>query len=371
MENRWFSDGSGNKIAFDRLPAQNAGNMFGITVIEGKQLTGLHYFPVSAAQQVLIIQPSAAGSTEQLAALLKSQYSPSDGIYFSNDGSNWSSTPLDGVAAWENAALIFLPGKGQDTTLEGFMNVIARLRAPGGCPWDQKQTHASLRAYLLEETYEALDGLDRNDLGALKEELGDLILQIALHAQIAHEKDEFNISDVLAGINQKIVFRHPHVFGDWVAENEKQVIQNWETLKGQEREADSSNGEKGLLDGVPATYPALAQAQALQERAARVGFDWKELAPVLDKITEELEEIRNAGTDEEKAKETGDLLFAVVNFIRWQKIDAETVLRQTNSKFRKRFAYIERAAKSTGKSVNQMTLEEMDALWEQAKQYDD
>jgi len=239
------------------------------------------------------------------------------------------------------------------------------------CPWDKKQTHTSLRPYLLEETYEALDALDRSDWNALKEELGDLLLQIALHAQIAYESKEFCMADVLSGINQKIVFRHPHVFKDWKVDGETQVVQNWEALKVQEREGNGNGKESGLLDGVPSSYPALAQAQAIQERAARVGFDWKEIAPVLEKVQEELEEIRTARNDKERADEFGYLLFALVNLIRWNKIDAESVLRQTNRKIRKRFAFLESSAREEGRQLNTMTLEEMDVLWEKAKQFDD
>ncbi len=246
------------------------------------------------------------------------------------------------------------------------------MRAPeDGCPWDKKQTHSSLRTYLLEETYEALDALDKNDIAGLKEELGDILLQILLHAQIAAEAGEFTMADVITSINRKIVYRHPHVFKDWVVDGEKDVIQNWESLKGQERLKNGDENKKGMLDGVPNSFPALAQAQAIQDRAARVGFDWPDIAPVMDKVLEELEEVRSAPTDEERAKELGDLLFAIVNLIRWYKVDSESALRLTNLKFRKRFAYIEEQARRSGKEMQKMTLAEMDEFWEQAKEFDD
>jgi tetrapyrrole methylase family protein/MazG family protein len=361
-------DGIDYQVDLRNLPDPIRNEIQEIVITNGNQLEGLASFPYSPANPILILNPSAAGAIEFLVTLLGGTYSATTSLYYSSDGNKWNSVTIADFDIWEGASAVLLPGQGQETSLEGFLNVIARLRAPDGCPWDRKQTHNSLRTYLLEETYEALDTLDRNDMKGLKEELGDLLLQIALHAQIALENGEFSMADIVRGINEKIVFRHPHVFKDWVAKDEKQVIQNWETLKEQERD---TNGGKGLLDGVPNSYPALAQAQALQERAARVGFDWKEIAPVLVKIGEELEEIRKAQTEDERARETGDLLFALVNFIRWQKIDAESVLRQTNAKFRKRFAYIEKNAKSTGKQLQKMTLEEMDVLWEQAKNYDD
>lgn len=251
------------------------------------------------------------------------------------------------------------------------MEVIAHLRAPDGCPWDKKQTHVSLRPYLLEETYEALDALDKSDLVGLREELGDLFLQIALHSEIASENGTFRITDVLRGINQKIVSRHPHVFGTTLLENETQVVQNWEKIKEMERAENGSEKPGGLLDGIPVILPSLTQAQSIQERAARVGFDWPEITPVLQKVYEELDEVITARNDEDRAKELGDLLFAVVNLVRWHKVDAESALRQTNTKFRKRFAYIEQQAKTSGRELQKMTLEEMDVLWEAAKEFDD
>jgi tetrapyrrole methylase family protein / MazG family protein len=285
---------------------------------------------------------------------------------------SWSECTLSKLADISNPiTILFVPPASHDSSLESFQELIAHLRAPeDGCPWDKKQTHASLRTYLLEETYEALDALDKNDLESLKEELGDILLQILLHSQIAAEDGEFTMADVLSGINRKIVYRHPHVFKDWVVNGETEVIQNWESLKGQERLKNGDESKKGMLDGVPISYPALAQAQAIQDRAARVGFDWPEIGPVLDKVMEELEEVKTAPNEIERAKELGDLLFALVNVIRWYKVDSESALRQTNLKFRKRFAYIEEQARLSGKEMQKMSLVEMDAFWEQAKQFD-
>jgi tetrapyrrole methylase family protein / MazG family protein len=372
MGNRKIILDLGKEIPLDRLPGEKEKNSPGITLISGSELDGLFHMPISLARKAIIFDPFITLKPEQLQSLIATEYLPGDEIYFSSDGQAWSPLSIESISTcWQEITFLFLPGKGSETSLEGFQEVIARLRAPGGCPWDRKQTHTTLRPYLLEETYEALDALDRVDIDSLKEELGDLILQIALHAQIAQENMEFQMGDILAGINRKIVFRHPHVFKDWVVDGELQVVQNWEMLKGQERKDNGDADEKGLLDGVPRSYPALAQAQAVQERAARVGFDWKEIAPVLDKVQEELEEIRNARTEEERTSEFGDLLFALVNFIRWNKVDAESALRQTNNKFRKRFAFIEKSASADGRPLKDMTLEEMDVLWEKAKQFDD
>jgi tetrapyrrole methylase family protein/MazG family protein len=266
---------------------------------------------------------------------------------------------------------LFIPALAEDSTLESFMHVIARLRAPDGCPWDRKQTHTSLRPYLLEEAYEALEALDNGNMNGLREELGDILLQIALHTQIAVENGEFTIADVLQGINRKIVSRHPHVFAEVRVRDDRDVVQNWEKLKEIERAENGDEHHKGLLDGIPAILPALSQAQSIQERAARVGFDWPEIQPVIEKVNEELQEVSQAQSPLEREHELGDLLFAVVNLVRWYKVDAESALRYTNTKFRKRFAYLEAQAKQADRELQKMTLEEMDKLWEDAKAFDD
>jgi tetrapyrrole methylase family protein/MazG family protein len=221
---------------------------------------------------------------------------------------------------------------------------------------------------LLEESYEALAAMDENDPDGMREEFGDLLLQVMLNAQIASESGEFTMSQAVKGIYDKIIRRHPHVFGGVELNTVDGVLQNWERLKEQERrENGKAEREKGLLDGVPAALPALTQAQEYQERAARVGFDWLEVEGVLDKIREEIEEVKNAQNLEDAASELGDLFFALVNLARWRKVDAESVLRAANIKFKKRFAHIERSAKKQGRSLSDMTLAEMDALWDEAK----
>ncbi len=264
-------------------------------------------------------------------------------------------------------SVLYVPPLPDDTAFEDFQDVVARLRAPDGCPWDREQTHESLRKYLLEETYEALDALDHGDLSAMREELGDLLLQIVLHAQIAVEDGEFSMADILQGINQKIRRRHPHVFGEAQVSGTEAVLQNWEKIKQDERKNNGA-AEKGLLDGVPRSLPALSQAQELQDRAARVGFDWSEMAPVLAKVREELDEVLQAPEGEKRAEELGDLLFAVVNLVRWYRVDAESALRQTNQKFRDRFQFIEQRARESGRQLSEMSLNEMDVFWDEAKQ---
>ena len=260
---------------------------------------------------------------------------------------------------------LYVPALGEGTSLEAFQEVVAHLRAPDGCPWDREQTHQTLRTHLLEEAYEALEAIDAEDVDGMQEEFGDLLLQIVLHAQIANEEGNFTINSLIKNIYDKIVRRHPHVFGELELEGVGGVLQNWEKLKEVERKKNGK--EKGILDGVPKALPALTQAQEYQDRAARVGFDWPVVDGVLEKAVEEIQEINAATNDEELAEEIGDLFFVLVNLARWKKIDAESALRGTNLKFKNRFAYVEQGAKQQKRSLSDMTLEEMDALWDEAK----
>lgn len=244
--------------------------------------------------------------------------------------------------------------------------VCARLRGPGGCPWDQEQDHASLRNNLLEEAYETLEALDAGDLARLREELGDLLMQVYLHAQLAREEGAFVMADVVAGITAKLIRRHPHVFGPVQVSGSGQVLRNWEAIKAAER-AEEGKDDDSLLGGVPRTLPALAYAQAAGQRAARVGFDWARVEDVWAKVEEEMDELRQAATANERAEEVGDILFALVNLARWLGVEAEDALRATNVKFRQRFARIEEEARRRGISIQQMEMAEMDALWEAAK----
>jgi tetrapyrrole methylase family protein/MazG family protein len=263
--------------------------------------------------------------------------------------------------------VLYVPPLGEGTSFEAFQEVVAHLRAPDGCPWDREQTHATLRAHLLGEAYETLAALDSGDPQQIAEELGDLLLQIVLNAQIAGEEGEFTMAEVLRGIYDKIIHRHPHVFGDVKLDGVQGVLKNWEKIKADER-ANSQEPEKGLLDGVPLALPALLQAQEFQDRASRVGFDWKEVSGVLDKIAEEIQEVREVTTEEELIAELGDLFFALVNLARWKKVDAESALRGTSMRFKKRFAYVEQGAKRQGKKLSEMSIDEMEALWQEAKQ---
>jgi tetrapyrrole methylase family protein/MazG family protein len=341
--------------------------------LDGQRLAGVHHLPYDPTQAVLIHFAEGLTDAARVEALLCDVYPTGHEIWQArvNDSVElrWQKILLDqGELLLQESVALFVPARSNDSSLVSFEELIAHLRAPvNGCPWDRKQTHDSLRTYLLEETYEALDALDRKDLEGLQEELGDILLQLALHAQIATENHEFNFEGVIEGIHRKLVYRHPHVFGEVQVDGAQGVVQNWEKLKQQERKENAEKANKGLLDGIPLSFPALAQAQSIQDRAARVGFDWKEIEPVVQKVIEEFNEVKTAPNDEERAKELGDLLFAVVNLVRWYHVDAESALRGTNVKFRRRFAYIEQKSQELGKPMQEMSLDEMDGYWNEAK----
>jgi tetrapyrrole methylase family protein/MazG family protein len=245
---------------------------------------------------------------------------------------------------------------------EELRRVVARLRAPDGCPWDREQTHASLRPYVIEEAFEVLAALDSNDTLRLPEELGDLLFQVVLHAQLAEEAGEFSMVDVLQGLGAKLVRRHPHVFGDVRLETSQQVLDQWDELKRGERDDDES-----ALANVPAALPALAYAGTLLRRAAAAGFAWPEREDVLNKLAEELRELSAAPSKEEASAELGDLLLNVVNYARYLGLDAEEALREAGHKFRGRFNAVETAARERGLDLKQQSRETLMALWRDAK----
>ncbi|MCU0485437.1 MAG: nucleoside triphosphate pyrophosphohydrolase [Anaerolineales bacterium] len=262
---------------------------------------------------------------------------------------------------------LFVPALGPATSFEGFQEVIAHLRAPDGCPWDKEQTHRSLRTYLLEETYEVLSALDAEDSPALCEELGDLLLQILLHAQIASEDGEFRMADVIHSIHTKLVSRHPHVFSNVKVSGTENVLRNWEQLKAQERKHKGKD-KKSALDGIAPALPALSQAQEYQTRAARFGFEWPDLNMVFEKVQEEIEEIKNAQDAQQREQEIGDLFSAATTLARFYQVDAESALRESNHRFKRRFGYIEAQAEAQGRQLADLSLDEMLRLWREAKQ---
>lgn len=249
---------------------------------------------------------------------------------------------------------------------ERLVTIMGRLRGPGGCPWDAEQTHESLTRYLLEEAYEVIEAIDAGSPEMLKEELGDLLLQPVFHAAIAAEKGTFTMADVLAAINDKLVRRHPHVFGDTVIASSGAQVENWEKIK----KAEKGSERKSALSGVPPHLPALLRAQKLTEKAARVGFDWEHVDQVFAKVLEELHEFEETmaeGNQERMEAELGDLLFAIVNLGRFLAITPEEALRKTIARFTARFEYVEESLHRQGRTMTDATLAEMDRFWEEAK----
>jgi len=243
--------------------------------------------------------------------------------------------------------------------------IVARLRAPDGCPWDREQSHASLRGHLIEECYEVIDAIERADDSNLQEELGDLLLHVVMHAQMASERGAFSLDGIAATVCDKMIRRHPHVFGDKLAADSAEVLRQWDAIKRAEK-----GGKAGILDNLTASLPALLKAQTVQKKAAQAGFDWPDAEPVFDKFQEEIAEVREAiaaGDAASLEAEIGDLLFTAVNLARKLGVDAETALAGSTSRFVSRFQGIERELQTTGRKVEDTPLEELDRIWEKVK----
>ncbi len=262
-----------------------------------------------------------------------------------------------------------------ETTFQDLVELVARLRAPGGCPWDREQTYATLGPMLIEEAYEVIDAADSGDWNELRDELGDILFQILFYCQIATEEDHFNIDQTIARVHEKMTRRHPHVFGNATAETAAEVLVNWEAIKAEERKASGKKNDKdeSLLNGVSSKLPALFEAYQLTTKAARVGFDWERIEDVFAKLQEELSEVRAEIDRPERvqaavADEIGDLLFVVTNIARQAGVEPELALKSANRKFRRRFRHVETRLREQGSSCGESTLAEMDALWNEAKE---
>ncbi|PIC04287.1 nucleoside triphosphate pyrophosphohydrolase [Anoxybacillus flavithermus] len=277
---------------------------------------------------------------------------------------------LDRVITVSNLTSVYVPKVENDELLyhdfTTLRRVISTLRGPNGCPWDRKQTHQSLKKYLLEEVYELLDAIDQQDDENMIEELGDVLLQVMLHAQIGEDEGMFSIDDVIRAITEKMIRRHPHVFGDVHVEHAEQVVRNWEAIK----QAEKEHTPHSLLDDVAKALPGTLRAYEYQKRAAKVGFDWSEVEPMWRKVEEEINEVQQEANqmDEQKLKaEFGDLLFALINVCRYYKVNPEEALAMANEKFYRRFQYIEEKVKGLGKEWNEYSLNQLDEMWEEAK----
>lgn len=345
----------------------------GLQVYDALEIAMAHHPPLNTDTPALLAQVYSRAAASDVKLTLMNAYPDDFRVALvhsaggAGDAVEWMPLyEIDRSTRIGHLTSLYLPALGGMSSYERFQETIAHLRAPEGCPWDREQTHLSLRRYLIEETCEVLDALDAEDPDALREELGDLLLQVALHTQIATEDGEFRMADVLRSINAKLIRRHPHVWGTVQADNPDQVTANWAAIKQAEKAERGESERASLLDGAPRTLPALMQAVEITHRAAKPGFDWPVIDEVWAKLEEEIAELREAeGTH--RAEELGDVLFVLANLARWMKIDPEAALRATSAKFYRRFTYIEREAAAAGRVLNEMTLQEMDALWNAAK----
>lgn len=344
----------------------------GLQILDGLDIAAMHHPPINPEYPTLIAQVYSRSVASDIKLTLMNQYPDEFEVTLihgaGTDGQIVETIPLYEIDRSEkinHLTSLYLPTGGEYTSFESFQEIIAHLRAPEGCPWDRKQTHESLRPYLVEEAYEVLEAIDNGDWKALAGELGDLLLQIVLHTQIATEYGEFYMKDVLEHVNRKMIRRHPHVWGNVdVNGNPDTVVANWEEIKQQEK---SENGEKqkSLLDGIPKGTPSLLIALKYQAKAAKVGFDWLDISGVEDKAREELAEIFAETDPYLKAREIGDLMSVLINWLRWLDIeDPESLMREVNAKFYRRFHYIETQAP---KPLDEMSLDEMESLWQEAK----
>ncbi|MBQ6508997.1 MAG: nucleoside triphosphate pyrophosphohydrolase [Flexilinea sp.] len=342
----------------DRIPENTI-------VLSGESLTEHRHMPTPPSLETLIRGPR---DPKHLFEILREEY-PADHPLrlLSADGEQelvLSDLDTD-EDLFGSAAYLVIPPLPESHSFETFQNTVAILRGPHGCPWDKKQTHQSLRDDFLQEVYELLDGLDRGSIETVTEELGDVLLHILLQAQIGVDNGEFTMGDVIAHINEKIIYRHEHVFGRPENISPEEIMTRWEQLKQKERAGQHKQG--GLLDGISKAMPALSQASSYQRRAAKAGFDWETEEGVWQKMNEELAEFKNASTPEEREEELGDILFCVVNLARWYEIDPETALRMANLKFYERLHAVENLASAQGKNLFDLTAEEKLRLWEKAK----
>ena len=354
----------------------------GLQIADASQLAAMHHAPLDPDRPALVAQLYSRRLASQVKLTLMSVYPDDHPVSLvraaGTDREQVVNCPLfelDRQPSIDHLTTLYLPPWPHPSGLPAFQETVARLRAPDGCPWDREQTHQSLRPYLLEECHEVLAALDAEDIEALCEELGDLLLQIVLHAQIAAESGDFQMADIIGKVDAKIRRRHPHVFGDVIVNGVEEVLTNWEAIKRAERATpgaeDTINHEgtnhESALDGVPPAMPALARAQAISQKAVRVGFEWPDLDGVLEKLVEEAREVIDAATPEEREAEIGDLLFVTVNLARWLGIDAESALRATNERFTRRFRTLEQLARERGQEVTELDINALDLLWEEAK----
>jgi MazG family protein len=344
----------------------------GVQIVAADRLPSVAFDP----SLPLVVLASVAGAAPSLPgrharagahAVLRALYPPTHALVRLSDRSPVALDALDDVALGADDWLVpQLQPIENLASPHGIAAISARLRAPDGCPWDRKQTHSSLRPYLLEEAYETVDAIENGSPAELAEELGDLLLQVILHAQFSAEEGAFDLTDVYRSIAAKIVRRHPHVFGDLQVDSVEQLMTTWESIKAGEREA-SGKADEGAFAGVARALPALPASREIQERASALGWDWEAIEPVWEKVAEELAELRAGRGDEERLHELGDVLFALVNLARWMKLDPEEALRAANRRWLARHRAVEDLAAERGIELASLSLAEKDVLWDEVK----
>lgn len=352
------------------LTALRVDGMAGLQVADALDVAMRLFPPFNPDAPALLGQLYSRALASDVKLTLMNQYPDEHGVFLVHAAGTAAEEveaiplyALDHSVCVAHLTSLYVPPLERPSGLASFQETIARLRGPGGCPWDQQQTHQSLRAGLVEETAEVLDALDADDMEALCEELGDLLLHIVMHTQIAAEDGDFSAADVVAGIDAKIKRRHPHVFGDASVDSVGEVLENWETIKQQERGGEQF---ESVMDGIPAALSALAQADKISRRAVRTGFDWPDLAAVVAKVQEELGELL-AAPPQSREEELGDLLFSLVNWGRWLGLDADAALRAANRRFHERFRMMERMLQVQGLSLAELGPGDRKALWRKAK----
>lgn len=358
----------------------------GLQICDGLEIAALHHPPLNPDRPALIAQVYSRAVASDVKLTLMNQYPPHHRIVIvrgwlpgAGEGKGKRKNPpasrcypvalaeLDHADAFDHLTSLYVPALPHTGGFEALQETIAHLRAPEGCPWDREQTHESLRTTLLEEVYEVLTAIDEGDFEALKEELGDLLLNAIMQAQIATETETFRMSDVIAAVDAKLKRRHPHVFGSIVASSADEVVANWNRIKQQEKAARGEADRSSVLDGIAPALPALAQAQKMAHRAEKAGFKWDSHADRLAKVREELEEVVNAQDAVHRAEEFGDLLFTIAGWADGYGIDAETAAREANLKFARRFRALERIVRERGLDMSAMSQSDMLAIWRKIK----
>ncbi len=356
------------------LTAVQVDALDGLQIFDAIDIANFHYPPLNPDVPVLLGQVYSRMLASELKMVLTAVYPPQHTVYLihaaGTAGEQIESVPLHAIdhsLQIDHLTSLYVPALPVASSLMALAETVAHLRSPEGCPWDQEQTPQSMRTGFLEEACEVLDALDADDVDGLREELGDLLYHILMQVQMAAEVEDFALTEVIAGIETKLKRRHPHVWGEWQVDDSDHVVRNWEMLKKQEKAERPGEKPASALHGVPISLPALARSQKIQHKAAQVGFDWPDIGGVYAKLDEELAELKAAADPTEQAEELGDLLFVIVNVARWLDVDAESCLREANAKFSQRFQLTEQLARQRGLHLPEMSLAELDVLWEEAK----